>query len=105
MCRVEDQKGDASLQDVHITRGDLDEFISILRRVEEFAAAARPLELDARMLRRKMEQVRHDLEPITRRVTPYPLETTVVNLPEDWPDKPGAKKGPSGGPPKPSSSV
>ena len=88
MWWVEDQKGDARLQDVVITRGDLDLFIDILKQVGEQARGARQLELDTSMLRARLLKMRHDLEPITRRVTPFPLETTVVRLPHDWPDKP-----------------
>lgn len=88
MCLVEDQKGDANLQDVVISRGDLDLFISILRQLLEQARSSRDLALDTSMLLQRLQKARHDLEPITRRVTPYPLETTVVRLPPDWPDKP-----------------
>jgi hypothetical protein len=88
MVRVEDQKGDANLQDVVISRGDLDLFIDILRRVGEQAKNSRALDLDTRILLTRLQRIRYDLEPITRRATPCPLETTIVHLPEDWPDKP-----------------
>lgn len=79
---------DRNLNDVHITRGTLDSVILVLRRIDGGLSALRQLELDVRMLRGQLEAIRNDLEPITRRATPYPLETTVVRLPDDWPDKP-----------------
>ena len=89
MYDVEDKKGDANLQDVVISRGDLDLFIAILQQVVEQSKQIRALSLDTGMLLTRLQKVRYDLEPITRRVTPYPpLETTVVHLPKDWPDKP-----------------
>ena len=93
MCGVAHQRDDSTAQlEVTITRGDLDDIIDVLQKTEERLKLVRDLEFDARMVRKRMEQVRHDLEPVTKRhPTPYPgltKETTVVHLPADWPDKP-----------------
>lgn len=83
-------------QEVRITKGDLLDILAALSAAEAHVASARQLELDLRMLRTRMEGVLHDLEPITRRVTPPPGEITVVKLPADWPDQ-GARRKPPGG--------
>lgn len=90
-----DQQNQDLLQEVKITKGDLLEILAALRKAEVHITSARQLELDLRMLRTRMEGVLHDLEPITRRVTPPPGEVTIVKLPADWPDQ-GAKRKPSG---------
>lgn len=93
MCGVANQRDDSTAQlEVTITRRDLDDIIEALQKAETQLKMARDLELDTRMVRKRMEQIRHDLEPVTKRhPTPYPgltKETTVVHLPADWPDKP-----------------
>jgi hypothetical protein len=93
MCGVANQRGESTAHlEVTITRGDLDDIIDALQGAEEQLKMARELELDTRMIRKRMEQIRHELEPVTKRhPTPYPgltQETTIVRLPADWPDKP-----------------
>ena len=87
------QDDPAAKQEVKITRADLDTIIYLLQAAEDQLANTRQTELDIRMLRTRLETVRHDLEPITKRCTPTPfqlnpLETTIVKLPKGWPDKP-----------------
>lgn len=92
-------KDDASLG-VTITRSDLDAIIYLLDAAEKQLKNARQVELDIRTLRLRLEEKKQDLEPITQRAaTPSSrkvIETTIVTLPDSWPDR-GAKKKPTGG--------